>query len=69
MNVIALCHVVTLEIQIQEKQIVVMSVNEVIILRLVNEENSVVGQYLWFYNVFLKWFPSLCSETIFNLKS
>lgn len=29
-------------------------VNEVIILRLVNEENSVVGQYVWFYNVFLK---------------
>lgn len=30
-----------------------MSVGEVI-LRLVNEEDSVIGQYLWFYNFFLK---------------
>lgn len=54
MNITALCGVVTLEIQIQEKRMAVLGVNEVTILRLVNEENSVVGQYLWFYNIFLK---------------
>lgn len=52
----------------QEKQTEVMSVDEITILRLVGEENSVVGHCLQFYNVFIKQFLSLCSEAIFNLK-
>lgn len=52
----------------QEKQTEVMGVDEITILRLVSEENSVVGHCLQFYNVFIKQFLSLCSEAIFNSK-
>lgn len=69
MNITVLCSVVKLEIQMQEKQPEVMSVDEITILRLVGEENSVVGHCHQFYNVFIKQFLSSCSETIFNLRS
>lgn len=52
----------------QGKQTEGMSVDEITILRLVGEENSVVGHCLQFYNVFIKQFLSLCSEAIFNLR-
>lgn len=50
----------------QEKQTELISVDEITILRLVGEENSVVGHCLQFYNVFIKKFFSLSSEAIFD---
>lgn len=52
----------------QEKKPEVMSVDEITILRLVGEENSVVGHCHQFYSVFTKGFLSLGSEAIFNLR-
>lgn len=68
MNITLLRSVVKLGIQVQGKQTEGMSVDEITILRLVGEENSVVGHCLQFYNVFIKQFLSLCSEAIFNLR-
>lgn len=52
----------------QEKQPEVMSVDVITILRLAGEEKNVVGHCHQFYNIFIKQFLSLCSETIFNLR-
>lgn len=67
-NITALCSVVKLGIQMLEKLAELMSVDEITILRLVGEENIVVGHCLQFCKVFLKQFLSLGSEAIFNLR-